>query len=421
VTSSSAVGRPDRFGPWQWPVDPARYDMAPLLRVAEKDAIIELGISNLRRLARHDPAARGWQQVRRLLRPPDDAAAALEALPTSHRRRAMLDATAVVLLRCAETGRSYWAWTEEEWAALLGQDQHGFRKAAPGWADDAVRPYLAAHAFLLGGFTAFYRLGSFSRLTLAWRVFGRDRVNGEIGRIRSVLAGWGYRLGRDDDQMLPMVACQMLLLNRSPHLEDLSTGLFERVRRERLLPAARGNTLHAMQRAVAELGFCDPPQRLTGRHSPQAGGGSPAWAEWAERWHGTSTLTPRVRGAVRATLLKVGRWLEAEHPKAADPARWTRQTCAAWIAALDRMQVGDYAQRTAGLKGRAGKPLEAATKATQLSAVRTFFRDCQEWEWIPRRFDPQRALATPRSIAALLGPDPRVIADEVWAKLMWAG
>jgi integrase len=85
------------------------------------------------------------------------------------------------------------------------------------------------------------------------------------------------------------------------------------------------------------------------------------------------------------------------------------------------MQVGDYAQRTAGLKDRAGKPLEAATKATQLSAVRTFFRDCQEWEWIPRRFDPQRALATPRSIAALLGPDPRMIADEIWAKLMWAG
>jgi hypothetical protein len=38
-----------------------------------------------------------------------------------------------------------------------------------------------------------------------------------------------------------------------------------------------------------------------------------------------------------------------------------------------------------------------------------------------RRFDPQRALGTPRSVAALLGPDPRVIADEVWAKLLWAG
>ena len=54
-------------------------------------------------------------------------------------------------------------------------------------------------------------------------------------------------------------------------------------------------------------------------------------------------------------------------------------------------------------------------------ATRTFFRDCQEWEWIPRRFDPNRALAVPRSIAALIGTNPRVIADDVWAKLLWAG
>jgi integrase len=54
-------------------------------------------------------------------------------------------------------------------------------------------------------------------------------------------------------------------------------------------------------------------------------------------------------------------------------------------------------------------------------AARTFFRDCQEWEWIPRRFDPARALGVPRSISALIGTDPRVIADDVWAKLLHAG
>ena len=268
--TSSPAGRADRSGPWQWPVDLARYDTTPVLRAEEKDAIIELGPGNLRRLARHDPAARGWQQIRCLLRPLDDASATLQAPPTPHRRRAMLDAAAVVLLRCAETGWSYWAWTDEEWAGLLGQDQHGFRKAAPGWADDAVRPHLAAHAFLLGGFTAFCRLGSFSRLTLAWRVFGRSHVDTEIRRIRSVLAGWGYRLGRDDDQLLPTVACQVFLLNRSPHLEALSTDLFEQIRGEHLMPAAQGNTLHAMQRAVADLGFCDPPQPAAGRHQARA-------------------------------------------------------------------------------------------------------------------------------------------------------
>jgi integrase len=411
----------DEVGRWRWPITTRSYDTAAVVRIAEAEAIAELGVDNLRRLARHDPAARGWRVIRRLLRPLDDVSAALDSPSTPHRLRANNDAVAVLLLRCAESGRSFWHWAEQEWATILGVDQHGFRAAAPDWADDAVRPHLAAHAFLLGGFNAFHRLGSFSRLTLARRVFGRDRVSSEIRRIRTVLTEWGYQLGRDEDKLLPMVACQVFLLNHSPHVDALNTGLFDRIRSEQLLTGTRLNTLHAMQRAVAHLGHCDPPAPGTGRRSARATGGPQIWTQWVERWHATSTLTPRVRGSVRGILLKVGRWLAAAHPEDADPTAWTRQTCAAWVAALDRMNVGDYVQRTAGMGDRAGKPLEPASKATQLGAVRTFFRDCQEWEWLPRRFDPQRALATPRSIAALLGPDPRVIADEVWAKLLWAG
>jgi hypothetical protein len=250
VTAPAALAAvPQDSRRWRWPIEPDRYDTTPMVRAAEQQAIVDFGVDNLRRLARHDPAAPGWRQIRRLLRPLDDAGAALKAPPTPHRRRAMLDASAVMLLRCAETGRSYWAWTEAEWANLLGGDQHGFHTATTGWADAAVRLYLAAHAFLLGGFTAFSRLGSFSRLTLAWRIFGRDRVDAEIRRIRLVLAGWGYQLGRDDDTLLPMVACQVFLLNRSPQVEALRTELFDRIRRERLLPDPGLNTLHAMQRA----------------------------------------------------------------------------------------------------------------------------------------------------------------------------
>jgi integrase len=32
-----------------------------------------------------------------------------------------------------------------------------------------------------------------------------------------------------------------------------------------------------------------------------------------------------------------------------------------------------------------------------------------------------RHLTTPKSLLALIGPNPRVIADDVWAKLVWAG
>ncbi|MBF6066402.1 hypothetical protein IU500_36340 [Nocardia terpenica] len=69
---------------------------------------------------------------------------------------------------------------------LLGRDQADFHRTAPTWLGDEVHPYLAAHAYLLGSFVEFDRLGSFQRLTLSWRVFGKGRVNDEITRLRAV-------------------------------------------------------------------------------------------------------------------------------------------------------------------------------------------------------------------------------------------
>ena len=123
----------------------------------------------------------------------------------------------------------------------------------------------------------------------------------------------------------------------------------------------------------------------------------------------------------RVVPAKIDRWLAAEHPEIQEPNQWTRQTCAAWAAAVDRIVVGEHSQWQAGQRARLGKPLSPKTKRSYLRVARTFFRDCQDWEWMPRRFDPARAQATPRSIQALQGPDPRVIADDVWAKLLWAG
>jgi len=159
-----------------------------------------------------------------------------------------------------------------------------------------------------------------------------------------------------------------------------------------------------------------PPAHLTLRPDPAtiAAGESVTYHAY---------LNPRVevRAIIRTIVAKAGRWLPAEHPEITEPAQWTRQTCAAWVAAIDRMTVGDYVQRRDALGTRAGQPIPPRTKAHFLMATRTFFRDCQEWEWFPRRFDPTRALAVPRSVSALIGADPRVIAGDVWAKLLHAG
>ena len=133
----------------------------------------------------------------------------------------------------------------------MGSQRCFFRvaqRAAPrrSWRFElANRAYFTAS--LLGGVTAFHRLSSFQRLELCWRIFGRDRIDGELGQLRRVLGGWGYQLGHLDDPLLPLTVAQLMLANSSPHLQDMTTDLFDRVREQRLLDGVRLNTVHAVQ------------------------------------------------------------------------------------------------------------------------------------------------------------------------------
>jgi len=407
-------------GAWSWPIDSARYNRRPELTSRESAALRRLGM-NVRRRRGYVRDAPEWRAITRLLRPLDDARAALWCPDTRHHRRAITDAIGLVLLRCAEEDTAFWGWTDEDWARLIGTSVAEFERPWPGWIDGTIRPYVTSYAYVLGNFTDFHYLGNFDKLPVAWRVFGRATVDDAIRRIGDVLGAWGYRIGRAHDDRLPTVICQALLLNRSPRLDDLTTAAFERLRQHPAMVRWQLGTLHGVQRAVAALGFCEPPSNSIHGSMPAIEGADQAWVDWVERWYATSTLTPKVRGIFRGAMAKAGRWLADQHPEVVEPSQWSRQTCAAWVAAVDRMNVGDYIQRRHGLSKRAGKPLSPRTKAVYLTATRTVFRDFQEWEWMPRRFDPTRALATPRSVLALIGPNPRVIADDIWAKLLWAG
>jgi hypothetical protein len=399
------------------------YDRRGELTEAETQALNKLGVTGLRRshargTRRHDDAEQ-WLALARLVEPLDAARAALHHEDTTDLRRAGRDAAGLILAHCARTDRSYWAWTGWEWARLVGASAAEFRAAQTTPTERAVRPLLLALAWQLGGFGDFQHVGLFNRVHLAHLIFGAAPVEEALHRVGEILDRWGYRATHTERQW-PGVVSQALLINRSPRLEALSTEAFARIRAH---PAAAGHgrLLYALQRAIAALGHCEPPVRSGVTAAPQITGADPAWTGSVERWYATSTLSPKVRAIIRSILAKAGRWLAAEHPEITEPRQWTRQTCAAWVAAVDRMRVGDYVQRHDGLGARAGAPISPRTKAHILMATRTFFRDGQEWEWFPRRFDPSRALVVPRSIAALIGTNPRVIADEVWAMLLWAG
>jgi integrase len=423
VTVAADAGRLHVPGPgFTFGLDLRRYDRSELTG-RELAVLRELGPAGLRRSRVRGAAQRGplWADLSRLTGPLDETRALLHHRQHARCRRASAHAAGLVLQHCAGTGRVWWNWTTADWAGLCGSSAEAFLAARITPTETTVRPFLVAIGYLLGGFDGFHLLGMFNRLHLAQLVFGDTAVRDAMRLATQTLDGWGYRGALNHQNRLAGGLSQALLINRSPLLEDLDTAAFARLRAHPATNDHHGELLFALQRAVAGLGHCDPPVRTGRMHMPVIEGTAAEWAGWVERWHGTSTLTPKVRGIVRTIMAKAGRWLAAEHPEITEPGQWTRQTCATWVAAIDRMRVGDYVQRTDSLAGRAGTPISPRTKAHLLMASRMFFRDCQEWEWIPRRFDPARALALPRSVAALIGTSPRVIADDVWAKLVWAG
>jgi len=426
VPSAASVPAGADWAEWRFGLEVTRFDRRPGLLEGEAEALAALGPRGLRRnRARGLPrrTAPALRALARLVEPLDEARAVLHHADDVRHRRASAHAAAIILQHCTDSGRAWWGWTAWDWARVCGASSAAFLAAQPLPTETTVRPFLVALGYLVGEFADFQHLGNFNRLHLAQLVFGTQAVQAAMSEASAVMQRWGYRSQTRDDgrYRLPGVLGQALLINRSPRLEDLTSAAFAVLHAHPATSSRHLPALYALQKVVADLGHCHAPVRPGRNHAPVIEGTHPSWAGWVERWYDTSTLTPKVRAIIRTLMAKAGRWLADKHPEVTEPGQWTRATCAAWVAAIDRMAVGDYVQRRDHLRGRSGTPISPRTKAHILMASRSFFRDCQEWEWFPRRFDPSRALAVPRSVAALIGTDPRVIADQVWAKLMWAG
>lgn len=400
---------------WAWPIDIAAYDRSLYLSIVEKAELDSL-------IHRFDSGVMTWpRQTRkvlyRLVQPINDA---LSLTCRSRRGREVIRTW--FLREMNRRHSSLWAWTREEWLDIVS----GYKKSLTKDKQPRVwRQQVMAVGYLLGIFTDIHSAGRFYQYKLAVAVYGQDLIDASIERVRDELQCWGYGISRIE-KYLPNVLCGMLLVNRSPYLEDLTPEVLESIRRSDMAASLRDCVL-MVSRALASLKILARP--LSPILKPGERFGNPdalddvpvEWARWCQRWRDTSTTSPKTRDSVYYLLLKAGRWLAKEHPNITSPELWTRELAAKYVAAVDRMVIGELAHIGKFNAKTIGKPLSPGSKNQHLGAMRIFLRDCQEWNWIPRRLDPGRCFATPRSIRALIAPNPRVIADDIWAKLLWAG
>src|ERR1051326_7895999 len=328
----------------------------------------------------------------------------------------------LLVIEMARRGTNYWAWDEADWAEIICRNHDAF--AERYHVIKGARLHLMAFAYAVGTLEQPRGAGDvFLPYLFARAAFGRESVDAAIRDCAAFLERGAIGKWFLIDRLQPGVS-EVLIAARTPQLGDLTTEAVERAwngtHRE-----LRAVIVH-ISRVLTEMSII--PQPILGAFETPRGvaidttGAPDAWTKWARRWFETSTLEPRNREQDMRMLVRGGRWLQRTHPSVVEPAAWPRATAAACVAAIDRLRVGDWAGRDPCHLGRRfGKPLMPCAKVSYLRALRSFFRDCQEWEWCQPRFNPLRSFATPRSIGAQSRPDPRVVADDVWAKLLWAG
>jgi hypothetical protein len=260
---------------------------------------------------------------------------------------------------------------------------------------------------------------------LARKVFGCEHTKKTSERVQKLLSEWGYRRGGTRDQVMRTIF-DCLLFIRSPHLKDVTLGHLRTIIGRR--PPRTGTyCAFAISRVLAKNGAIPEPMGIARPFVVRAElpeiteGVAPEWARLCRRWLETSTVSARHRRKSYYFLLNVGRSLANEYPEITSPADWTRDLAAEVVAVSCQWRAGDWGTLAPVHIENQGRALKPSTCAGRISAFASSSAICKSWELIPRRFDPIRSFVTPKSVLAKIGPNPRILADDVWAKLVWAG
>jgi hypothetical protein len=326
-------------------IDIGRYDRHFELSASERGQIVTFSSRNRQTESSYAEIVSS-RKLARLVSPLQDVfdlAKSVGHPHSSHEHRCH----ALMFMLC-EMGRrqnSYWAWTPGDWAEVLcgGTDEfsHRYKSAS------LHRPLLINVAYFLGGFTDFFLTGNYIRYNHVAGFFGREAVDASLGRVSEQLHVWGF--SRAGITNVKKAVCEVMIYNRSPRLEDITSELLVELQAEAGSKCnSKGRSLeHTVlieflpltAEALVGIGVIrESLQRaVTPRHRRadyRGAGVSMEWERWCNLWAKTATLRPATIKTARHSILLAGRWLQAEHPEVKNPAQWTRSTAAEFVAAL---------------------------------------------------------------------------------------
>ena len=279
---------PNQVEEWSWPIDLSKHDRTSGLRKKEASALSYL--AGRKRISGHFPKNVS-EALLRLTKPLDDVMDIIRP-PQPTRAGTMT----VLILEMHGRQMSFWGWTQDDWREVLCSSKKAFEQRYPN-TNGHNRLMLFLTGYLLRLFDDFRSLGVIDRLAMTSRLFGRARIQAAIKQVVNLVLSWGY--GRGRALSIQWALCQVLLVNKSPRLQDITVNLLEA---ERQLAKRHGRSdFLVLSRALAGLGIIshplDHPSKAL-RDRPQGDariGVSPEWVDWVERWRATCTFQPSSR------------------------------------------------------------------------------------------------------------------------------
>jgi len=361
-------------------------------------------------------------KLTRLMQPLADVFAVIEG-----DKEAKVNSIHLLLRMCAREGQPFWVWEHSTWLRVLGTSREGFFTIHKPGNLTEIRQYIIAAAYLLDCFRDLPALGGIEMVKLAYKVFGRERLEANLAPIVKVNEQWGYSQGGRVAALRSLVA-EVLLLNGSPNIRDITHPFLQQLYEamEAVVPGQA--MIYRLSRILVSLKILERPLALRGglpaeKYKVERERGiTPAWVEWVDRWFTTTTRPLPHRRDMRLDLLRLGRWLAQHHPEVLTPADFTRELAAEVVAAVNEMTIGEFSCENLNIPLRnPGQPWSAVRKHGFLGVLRCAFNEAIDWGWIERRFNPQRVFATPRHLKHQFRIAPRPISDDLWAKLLWTG
>lgn len=201
--------------PWSWPLDGEIYDRAPALSSQEKEALTAFLLPR-RHLAQMVSMVSQQGKLTRLMQPLSDAFTVIEGDAQSK-----IESIHLLLRMCAREGQPFWAWEHSIWLRVLGTSLEDFFTIHKPGNQTGIRQYVIAAAYLLGCFRDLPALGGIEMVKLAYKVFGRERLEANLAPVVGVNEQWGYSQGGRVAALRSLVA-EVLLLNGNPNICEIT-------------------------------------------------------------------------------------------------------------------------------------------------------------------------------------------------------